>query len=199
VWCDFDDSDSDGIFEVEIPVTCTYAIFLSVTIDSENNWDNRGELARTGDLTLPTDEKNCYNGYTETWGTVAEVKAYDPDAIYAEDGWVYLKPNSNWTQSNAWFAIYFFKNGGSTEWVKMEKVNGTPYYGAKLPDTSKYTHLIFCRMDSGKSALDWGSKWNQSGDLPVSNVNSNNCCSINSGQWDCGTNVKWSTVDILNK
>ena len=54
-------------------------------------------------------------------------------------------------------------------------------------------------MNSGKTALDWASKWNQSGDLPFSNVvNGKNCCSINSGQWDCGTNVSWYSMTVLN-
>lgn len=201
VWCDFIDSDSDGIFEVEIPVTCANAIFLCMKKDTNNDWAN--ELARTSDLTLPTDDKNCYNVYTSAWTTVADAKAYDPGAIYAEDGYVYLKPNSNWTQSNAWFAIYLCNGSSSNQWIKMTKVEGTSYYGAKLPDgfdANKYKNIIFCRMNSANtSTLDWSNRWNQSGDLDCKQiVNGNNCCSINSGQWDCGSNVTWSTLTKLN-
>ena len=125
-----------------------------------------------------------------------------PGKIPAEKGWVYLKPNSNWTQSNAWFAVYLCNGTAGTKWIKMTKTTGTDYYGAELPagyDATKYKNIIFVRMDSGKTALDWASKWNQSGDLPFSNVvNGKNCCSINSGQWDCGTNVSWYSMTELN-
>ena len=33
--------------------------------------------------------------------------SYNGDnGVYDEDGWIYLKPNSNWTQAGARFAIY---------------------------------------------------------------------------------------------
>lgn len=199
-WYKLADTDTDGIYEMSLPVTFENAIFLCIKAGSAADWSN--ELARTGDLKLPTDDKNCYNGYTNTWGTLADVKAYDPAAIYAEDGWVYLKPNSNWTQANAWFAIYLCNGNAGTKWIKMTKVQGTSYYGAELPagyNDTKYKNIIFVRMNPSKTALDWGSKWNQSGDLPVSNiVNGKNCCAIKTGQWDCGTNVTWSTVEKLN-
>lgn len=130
-------------------------------------------------------------------------EAPEPDGIYAEEGWVYLKPNSNWTQSNAWFAIYLCNGSLSNQWIKMTKVEGTSYYGAKLPDgfdATKYKNIIFCRMNSANtSKLDWSNKWNQSGDLDCKQiVNGNNCCSINSGQWDCGSKVNWSKLTKLN-
>ena len=199
-WYDLSDSDADGIFEMTLPVNYENAIFLCLKANTSNDWAN--ELARTGDLVLPTDDANCYNGYTSKWGTVAEVKAYDPGAIMAQDGWVYLKPNSNWTQANARFAIYLCNGSKSAVWYSMTKVEGTSYYGVQLPsdfNATNYKNIIFCRMNPSATANNWNNKWNQSGDLPCSNiVNGKNCCAINNGQWDCGTSVTWSTVTKLN-
>lgn len=195
-WYKFADTDTDGIYEMSLPVTFENAIFLCIKAGTAADWSN--ELARTGDLKLPTDDKNCYNGYTNTWGTLAEVKAYDPAAIYAEDGWVYLKPNSNWIKDNARFAIYFFGNGD--KWVSMTKVEGTSYYGVKISDivSAGYTGMIFCRMNPSASANNWNNKWNQSGDLKVQDFKSGkNCFTVKSGTWD-GATTQWSTVEKLN-
>ena len=200
-WYKLSDSDSDGIYEMSLPVTFENAIFLCIKAGTAADWSN--ELARTGDLVLPTDEKNCYNAYTNTWGTVAEVKAYDPGAIYAEEGWIYLKPNSNWTQANARFAIYLCNGSKSAVWYSMTKIEGTAYYGVKLPSdfsAENYKNIIFCRMNPSASANNWNNKWNQSGDLACTKITNDkmNCCAIKSGQWDCGTNVTWSKVEKLH-
>ena len=125
-------------------------------------------------------------------------EAPEPEGIYAEEGWVYLKPNSNWTQAGARFAIYFFGNGDT--WVSMTKVEGTNYYGVKISDiiSKGYTNMIFCRMNPGVAANNWDNKWNQTGDLKVSDFTSgNNCFSVPSGSWD-GATTAWSTVEKLN-
>ena len=65
---------------------------------------------------------------------------------------VYLKPNSNWTQSNARFAAYFF--GGSTgeKWVSMTAV-GDGTYEVHLPEGYDYgCNIIFCRMNPSTTA-----------------------------------------------
>lgn len=126
-------------------------------------------------------------------------EAPEPEGIYAEEGWVYLKPNSNWTQAGARFAIYFFGNGDT--WVSMTKVEGTNYYGVNILDiiSKGYTSMIFCRMNPGASENKWENKWNQTGDLKVSDFTSgNNCFSVPSGSWDGATTGCWSTVEKLN-
>ena len=125
-------------------------------------------------------------------------EAPEPEGIYAEEGWVYLKPNSNWTQAGARFAIYFFGNGET--WVSMTKVDGTNYYGVKISDiiSKGYTGMILCRMNPGAAANNWNNKWNQSGDLKVSDFTSGkNCFTVPNGSWD-GATAGWSTVDKLN-
>ena len=121
-----------------------------------------------------------------------------PGVIPAEDGWVYLKPNSNWTQANARFAIYFF--GAGETWISMTKIEGTSYYGAKISDmvSKGYTNLIFCRMNPNGTANNWNNKWNQTGDLNISDfTKGNNCFSVSSGSWD-GATKAWSHIERLN-
>ena len=109
---------------------------------------------------------------------------------------LYLKPNSNWTQASARFAAYFFNNStNKNEWVSMTKttINGATYYKCEVPEG--YEAVIFCRMNPSATANNWNNKWNQSGDLFFTTIgNGKNVCSINNGQWDCGTNVTWSKI-----
>ena len=58
---------------------------------------------------------------------------------------VYLKPNSNWTQSNAWFAAYFFGNG--EHWVGMT-ANGDVYEGSWEDDAMNGAGVL--RMADGR-------------------------------------------------
>ena len=102
---------------------------------------------------------------------------------------IYLIPNSNWKQSGARFAVYFFGNG-SEAWVDMANVSGDLYVAVAPSGT--WTNYIFCRMNPNAKANNWNNKWNQSGDLTYNS--SKNCGKINAGHWDCGTNITWSKV-----
>ena len=109
VWYDMADSDGDGIYEVELPAIFDNVIFCSMTASStENNWDNK--QAQTSDLTMPSTDKNCYIIHKAEWATVAEAKAYEEPAV-VEGNQLYLKPNANWKQSNARFAVYTWDGG----------------------------------------------------------------------------------------
>lgn len=103
---------------------------------------------------------------------------------------VYLKPNSNWTQSNARFAAYFF--GGSTgeKWVSMTKV-GDGTYEAHLPEGYDYgCNIIFCRMNPSTTANNWNNKWNQTADLKTP-TDGKNLYTVKAGTWDKGGGT-WS-------
>lgn len=80
----------------------------------------------------------------------------------------YLKPSSEWKQSNARFAVYFFDNAaGKNTWVDMTKVSND-LYKVTSPNKStdpQYKNLIFCRMDPSKTQNNWNNKWNQTADL----------------------------------
>ena len=91
----------------------------------------------------------------------AATRTYDgSEMIYVKvDG-----GDSWWTDANAWHALFFFGDSGSA-WLRLEQTDGMIYGGAVPAGT--WTHVIVCRMDPAKTALDWGSKWSQSGDIPM--------------------------------
>ena len=100
---------------------------------------------------------------------------------------LYLKPNSNWVQSSAWFAAYFF--GSGNQWVKMESCpRDSGYYKVTVPSGS-WTNVIFCRMNPSATALSWDSKWDQSQDLTYDGTKS--LWTVGSGQWNNATGT-WS-------
>lgn len=105
---------------------------------------------------------------------------------------VYLKPNSNWTQSNAWFAIYVF-NGSNNSWAKMNSA-GNGYYSAEIP-SGNWSKIIFCRMNPASSNLDWSNKWDQTNDLDIP-TGSNKCYTVAEGAWSNG-NGSWGAVPGL--
>ncbi len=110
-----------------------------------------------------------------------------PATIFAADGdtTLYLKPNSNWVQGDAWFAMYYWNNNGS-QWAKLTDSDGDGYYEGVLP--AGYTNVIFTRMNPGKSTLDWDSRWDQTVDLTFSGKN---CFTVANGAWN-NANGTWS-------
>ena len=97
---------------------------------------------------------------------------------------VYLKPNSNWTQSNARFAAYFWNNSGNV-WVSMTAV-GDGTYEVHLPEGYDYgCNVIFCRMNPSTTANNWNNKWNQTSDLKTP-TDGKNMYTVKDGTWDKG-------------
>ena len=97
------------------------------------------------------------------------------------DKTLYLKPNANWTSGGARFAAYFFGNGET--WVSMTDSDSDGIYEVTAP--AGYPNVIFCRMNPGAAANDWGNKWNQTSNLTIS-TRRNNLYTINDGSWDAG-------------
>ena len=95
---------------------------------------------------------------------------------------VYLKPNSNWLQSNARFAVYLFQ-GSTNKWTDMSDEDGDGYYEATLPE-GKWEKVIFCRMNPNAAANNWNNKWNQTSDLDI--PDGMNCYLVAAGTWDKG-------------
>lgn len=103
---------------------------------------------------------------------------------------LYLKPNSNWTQSNAWFAMYLCNGSSAATWVKMVSV-GDGIYAAVVPSGESHENVIFCRMNSANTTkLDWSNKWNQTSDLTWDG--SKNLFTVPGDWWD-GATKEWST------
>ncbi|HBZ33619.1 MAG TPA: hypothetical protein DEO38_00815, partial [Bacteroidales bacterium] len=98
---------------------------------------------------------------------------------------LYLAPGM-WDDGSARFAAYFY-NGSGNAWADLSALSGTDYYVVEAP-SGTWTNVIFCRMNGGTTANDWGNKWNQSGDLVYDGTN--NLFTISS--WDNQTSG-WST------
>ncbi|MEE1154157.1 MAG: alpha-amylase family glycosyl hydrolase, partial [Acutalibacteraceae bacterium] len=98
---------------------------------------------------------------------------------------IYFEPSTNWTQSNARFAAYFFNSAGGEAWVSLTKdVYG--YYSAPMP--TGYTNVVFVRMNPDSTENSWadGVKWNQTADLTING----NFFKLTSSEWDNG-NGEW--------
>ena len=109
------------------------------------------------------------------------------DAPVVESGtWLYLKPNSNWLQSNARFAVYTWDGGD--QWFDMKDSDSDGIYEVLIPEG--ISNIIFCRMNPGASANGWGNKWNQTSDLKVP-TDGTNLYTVKAGTWDNGGGT-WS-------
>ncbi len=153
------------------------------------------EADGTYDIYFNTSTKNLYVMVAGTDYAVAtqqtvngeEPKQEEPEVT---EKVVYLKPNSNWTQSNARFAAYFF--GGSTgeKWVSMTAM-GDGTYEVHLPEGYDYgCNIIFCRMNPSTTANNWNNKWNQTSDLKTP-TDGKNLYTVKAGTWDKGGGT-WS-------
>jgi len=130
------------------------------------HWDYK--WGETGDLTLQGEDKNLY--VTQR---------------------IYFKPHANWTQAKARFAAYFFVEGDGekVKWMSMFK-DGDIYW-CNIPNEHSYNRVIFARMnpDNEVNSFDDGTKWNQTGDLTLSQ---SNLYTLTGGEWNNVTG-SWST------
>jgi len=108
---------------------------------------------------------------------------------------IYLKPNSNWKEANARFAIYYWR-GSNDSWVEMEDVgcNGD-YYTATIP--AGFTDFKFVRLNPSNFKLDWSNRWNDTENQII--LEDKNLFKINDNDWGntsnggTGAGGSWST------
>ena len=149
------------------------------------NNGNGGTGNQTSDLVYTSGKDYYASG---TWyKTMSEANTACSNTLF-------LKPNSNWLQDSARFAAYFCNGSSAAKWVDMKDTDGDGIYECAIPKNENHKNVIFCRMKSGTTTNNWNNRWNQSGDLVYSSTigAGKNFCSINAGQWDCGSNVTWS-------
>ena len=185
-WFDVVDTNNDDVYEVEKQSDYSNVIFVRMKSEAtENNWDNKEY--KTGDMIIGN-EPYCIIPFDVKTGSVI----WSATSTYTSTGKYYLVPNDNWKSSNAWFATYFFNNStGKNQWVKMTQFSTDPtYYEVEIP-SGTWPNLIFCRMNSGKSTMNWndGSVWNQTSDL--AKQTSNNFYTVAAGAWSKGAG-SWS-------
>lgn len=104
---------------------------------------------------------------------------------------LYLKPNSNWVQSDAWFAVYYW-NGSTNGWTKMTDSDNDGIYEATIDLAACTNGVIFCRMNPASQALDWNNKWDQTSDLKYSAPN--NLFTVAADAWN-NANGTWSNKE----
>ena len=78
-WVSMSDSDGDGIYEGTVPAGFPSLIFCRMNPSTTaNNWNNKWN--QTADLTLPTNDNNCYAVKEGTWdnggGTWSHIHVY---------------------------------------------------------------------------------------------------------------------------
>lgn len=187
-----------NIYGCQVPDGYVDVIFCRMNPSVESNgWD--GKWNQTSDLKMTdgrlyTIEEGAWD--KGTWsGDPAVVEPTpepepEPEPEPAQK-LVYLKPNSNWTQANARFAIYIWGGTPGEKWVSMTAV-GDGTYQAELPEGYDYgCNIIFCRMNPSATANNWNNKWNQTGNLTVPK-DGTNLYTVKAGTWDNGGGT-WST------
>ena len=140
-----------------------------------------------GDNTMMT--TTVAGDYVFTWNdsklSITYPASTEPDPTPDPDPMtLYLLPNSNWIQANARFAVKYGEN-----WADMVLVSGeTNVYQVEI-DKSQVSKISFHRMNPATTENKDDNCWNNSDPLTI--PDGKNCCSINDGEWSCGTNVSW--------
>ena len=132
--------------------------------------------------------------YTTVAQQTTEGKEPEVEEPEVTENVLYLKPNSNWKQSNARFAAYFFNNGGNA-WVSMVDSDSDGIYEVNIPEGYTFgDNVIFCRMNPSSTANNWNNKWNQTADLKIP-TDGKNLFTIPGNTWDNATNSNWSVKE----
>lgn len=139
------------------------------------------------EITIDPDFYGEYNGGIEN--NPFDELPYDQTQEPAPE-YIYLKPNSIWTQANARFAVYVFEDGLPEKWSDMIDSDEDGIYELNKDAIAGYTNIIFCRMNPGAADNNWTNKWNQTSDLKVP-TDGKNLYTVAAGTWDYG-NGTWS-------
>ena len=133
--------------------------------------------------------------YTTVAQQTTEGKEPEVEEPEVTENVLYLKPNSNWKQSNARFAAYFFINNDINVWVSMVDSDSDGIYEVNIPEGYTFgDNVIFCRMNPSSTANNWNNKWNQTADLKIP-TDGKNLFTIPGTTWNDATNSNWSVKE----
>lgn len=110
--------------------------------------------------------------------------------LYAKTIYLNTGGSACWGADNPAFFAHSWEGSDFAD-SQMTLVSGD-VYSASVPDA--HTSIIFVRMPSGSTLLDWDTKWNQTGDLTIP-TDGKNCYTMTSWFSDNSGNVNasWTT------
>lgn len=159
----------DGVYRLEVPAGYANLIFCRLDGAKESNeWANVWN--QTGDLDIPTTAENHFyisGSGAGAWGD----KDYTFPVVKPKDGYLYLRPSSEWLQADAHFAAWIWKDNGAGKVYNFKQHESVPgLYELNLNGANK---MILFRMDPTKKVTDgstaWpgDNHWYKSGDLNI--------------------------------
>lgn len=174
----------------------------TLTYQWQSSTDNTTFADITGETsaiyTPPTDKAGTtYYHCIVSSGSCSETSATATITI-AADNTIYLKPNSNWLQDNARFAVYYW-DASNTGWADMTRVSECEeVYMAQIP--ANYTNIIFCRMNpsSAENNFNDGTIWNKTGDLTIGNSNLYELTEDNNN-WSTGSWNTYTPIECIDR
>lgn len=100
-------------------------------------------------------------GYTTEHDKIYVINSNKTSGYWGRYVYMNYKNVSWWGNDNAKFGVYYFGSGdGFSDIMIHEK--GTQYY-TTIP--VGYPHIIFLRLNSSATAVNWGNVWNQTVDV----------------------------------
>ena len=171
-WVDMTESDTDGIYEVDVPAGgYTTVIFCRMDPTKEvNDWPNKWN--QTSDLTVPNDDTNYFvvkkgswdKGTEDEWMNEQDAKAYvEPEDPTPTTRTIYLNAGI-WNQAGAYFEAWTWGGTTSDSWVKFEITSDDGIYSAEIP--SDRTGMKVLRKAPNHASEAWES-WGDSGDQDI--------------------------------
>ena len=163
-WISMTDNDGDGYYEVTIPSgSWKYVIFCRMNPGSStNDWNNKWN--QTGDLTIPTDSKNCFTVPSGSWdGATTSWSAYTPactNHVYDKYG---KCTNDGCTAGHTYTVAGDNATLLGTSWDVTNTANDMLYdpetkvYTKVYNDVAAGTYLIKCAQDHAWSISYGGS------------------------------------------
>lgn len=142
------------------------------------------ELVGAGETTITAsaDETETHLAGTASYTLTVEIAEFQP-----QEGYIYLKPSTEWKSANARFAAYFFNQ----TWKDMTLVKGQlDIYQCEIPEGE--TNVIFCRMNPNTEENRWNTEsdteetkplWSQTSDLTMLNGCLYTVSGWNDGAW----------------
>ena len=150
----------------------------TVTISSDGNGIVTPNTAQVGEIpvsiTATPNDGYKFKNWTKT-GNVTIANANNASTTITATGTgtvtanfetakrIYLKPagDNDWANGTPRYAVYVIDD---QSWHDMTKINNDIYY---CDIKSTYQKVIFCRMNPGNSANEWGNRWTQTEDLTL--------------------------------